>query len=486
MSQRKASPVLGALVGAILALFTPTRLPASTWTEAVRLTYDPYPSDDPAVAAFSPDEVVVVWADYGGLDAEPAIRARHWNGFEWTPKLSIAAPGGDKYEPSVVRGLDGRLHLVWEDNREGVSEIYYARWDEGVWSEQARLSAEGASSKYPGIAADSLGNVHVVWYDDRDGNREIYYRRWDGSAWSEPERLTVDNGESRGVAIAAGADGSVHVVWYDDRDGNEEVYYKRFDGASWSEDERVSWDVGQSRDPVIAIGRTGVVHVVWRDRRDGDWELYASHRTGALWSLVPERLTEAAGAARRPTIVTDQTGVAHLVWREGREGHAEIYYRSWNAGEWGAEERLTYTTYTNAYPTMSTDPQGNLHLAWSCSPQIDYEVCYSMRPASCAFGAPPIDAESDGTVSIDCAPNPFRQSVTFSIRIGSPTTTALEIFDTSGRRVRALAIDGGEVDAQTVDWDGNDNEGEPLATGTYYYRIATASRKLSGKLMLLR
>lgn len=70
--------------------------------------------------------------------------------------------------------------------------------------------------------------VHIVWYDDRNGNSGIYYKRSidGGTNWEIDTRLT--NNSSYSYSPSVSVSGTVlHVVWRDNRDGNYEIYYKR-------------------------------------------------------------------------------------------------------------------------------------------------------------------------------------------------------------------------------------------------------------------
>ena len=76
------------------------------------------------------------------------------------------------------------MDLVWFDERDGNTEIYYNRSnDKGVtWGADTRLTNNAARSTDPCVAV-SGSNVHVAWTDARDnsptysGNFEIYYKR---------------------------------------------------------------------------------------------------------------------------------------------------------------------------------------------------------------------------------------------------------------------------------------------------------------------
>jgi flagellar hook assembly protein FlgD len=53
------------------------------------------------------------------------------------------------------------------------------------------------------------------------------------------------------------------------------------------------------------------------------------------------------------------------------------------------------------------------------------------------------------------------------------TTTAIEIFNLMGQRVRGLQVMGGRR-SQAIPWDGNDDAGQPVPSGTYWVRLGSA------------
>jgi hypothetical protein len=83
-------------------------------------------------------------------------------------------------------------------------------------------------------------------------------------------------------------------------------------------------------------------------------------------------------------------------------------------------------------------------------------------------------------------PNPFSPKTTFSFELRHAGTVELVVFDVQGRLVRRL-IDGLRPAGQTkVDWDGRDDDGDPLAAGTYYFRLRAAGLQYSRPVTLLK
>ena len=84
-------------------------------------------------------------------------------------------------------------------------------------------------------------------------------------------------------------------------------------------------------------------------------------------------------------------------------------------------------------------------------------------------------------------PNPFTNDtqIRFSVPSGGARVT-VSIYDVAGRRVRELLsakVDGG---VHTVTWDGADDGGLKTGAGVYFYRLESAERKLTKKLVRLQ
>ncbi len=93
--------------------------------------------------------------------------------------------GSDQYDPSIAMDDNGNFVIVWEDWRNGNGDIYYQRYNssgeaEGVSTkvndEVSMASQWFHSSISPSVAMDSSGNFIIVWEDGRNGKSDIYYQ----------------------------------------------------------------------------------------------------------------------------------------------------------------------------------------------------------------------------------------------------------------------------------------------------------------------
>jgi flagellar hook assembly protein FlgD len=84
-------------------------------------------------------------------------------------------------------------------------------------------------------------------------------------------------------------------------------------------------------------------------------------------------------------------------------------------------------------------------------------------------------------------PNPFNPSTTISFQVPSPSVVSLEIYNIIGQKVRTL-IDGmtyqdGEWE---VVWDGRNDDGLAIPSGTYISRLTTPAGMFTRKMQLIQ
>jgi hypothetical protein len=200
-----------------------------SWGTDTRLTNNIYESRFSSVAV-SGLVVHVVWQDFRDGSWEIYYKRSTDGGESWPPAdTRLTYNPAWSWSPSVA--VTGSVvHVVWQDNRAGNWEIYHKRSTNGGvnWGADTRLTNNSAISSYASVAI-SGPFVHVVWQDERDGNTEIYYKRStdEGVSWPVTDTRLTSNPDLSQLPSVATSGSFVHTVWYDSRDGNTEIYYKR-------------------------------------------------------------------------------------------------------------------------------------------------------------------------------------------------------------------------------------------------------------------
>jgi flagellar hook assembly protein FlgD len=84
-------------------------------------------------------------------------------------------------------------------------------------------------------------------------------------------------------------------------------------------------------------------------------------------------------------------------------------------------------------------------------------------------------------------PNPFNPSTTISFEVRKPSIGyTLDIYDIRGARVRRLAQGFLGRGRHSVSFDGKDERGRDLASGTYLLRLSGDGESQTRKMLLLK
>jgi hypothetical protein len=311
------------------------------------------------------------------------------------------APGSaSAWHPSIAADPSGNAYAVWQDYRNGNSDIYFSyRLAGGNWQANVRVdNAPGSTAAfYPVIAVDPSDNAYVVWEDYRNGNSDIYFSyRPVGGSWQANVRVDDASGstESRWPSIAVDLSGNAYVVWYDNRNGNNDVYFSyRPAGGSWQANVRVddAPDSTNVETPSIAVAPSGNAYVVWSDSRNGNYDIYFSYRpAGGSWQ-TNVRVDNAHGStmAWHPSIAVDSSGNAYAVWQDYRNGN-DIYFSYRPAGgSWQANARVNNASGSigASHPSIAVDLSGNAYAMWSDDRNGNNDVYFSYRPVGGSWQA---------------------------------------------------------------------------------------------------
>ena len=319
----------------------------------------------------------------------------------WENDVQITETSAAAIYPTL--GLNGNtVHLAWVDQRHGGEnrEIYYNRSTDngGAWQAlDTRISNNSLLSIKANLAV--IGDtVHLFWRDTRDGNFEEYFvqSKDGGVSWSPETRLTNDPAFS-GCPFPAVIGNTLNLFWRDDRSGTLKIYQKRSidAGANWCPDILLTPDGIKAEFPFPSVnGNT--IHLVWRDTRDGNAEIYykRSMDAGATWT-EDENLTKNQGESEHPKIIA-QKDMLHVVWRDNRDGKYEVYYtNSTNGGQsWSTARKLTHGTGQSYWPVLAVS-NDLLHLLW-CDDRDGTQALYY------AFSSANSDSWSAETRLSDC------------------------------------------------------------------------------------
>ncbi|UCH85312.1 MAG: T9SS type A sorting domain-containing protein [Candidatus Latescibacterota bacterium] len=83
-------------------------------------------------------------------------------------------------------------------------------------------------------------------------------------------------------------------------------------------------------------------------------------------------------------------------------------------------------------------------------------------------------------------PNPFNPITRISYELGSRTEVTLTVYDVDGRLVKTLVNGTKGPGTFTATWEGKNDNGEPVASGVYFYRLNAGSYAQTKKMVFLK
>jgi len=96
------------------------------------------------------------------------------------------------------------------------------------------------------------------------------------------------------------------------------------------------------------------------------------------------------------------------------------------------------------------------------------------------------DLREQLTPAIHAYPNPFNPSTTIQYRIGTAGSASVVVHNAAGQVVRCLVKNNHAAGTHEVIWDGKDESGRPVASGTYFVRLTTPTAVVTERVTLAR
>ncbi|MBN2025617.1 MAG: hypothetical protein JW854_02475, partial [Actinobacteria bacterium] len=301
-------------------------------------------ADDPCITSDGSGGAIVAWMDFRS-ESQFDIYAQRVDSSgtpQWTPNgvmLRGTGEANDASNPCIISDGSGGAIVAWEDNRNGLDDIYAQRVDPSgtpQWTTngvELRGTGVANAAENPCITSDGSGGAIVGWRDYRSISRwDIYAQRVDSSGITQ----WTDNGvELRGTGVANNASspritsdgsGGAIVAWSDLRSGSKyEIYARRVDSSGnpqWTDNGvelRGTGVASSAGNPRISTDGSGGAIVAWNDNRSGKEDIYARRVDSSgnpQWTDegVELRGTGVAKNASSPCITSDGSGGAIVAW----------------------------------------------------------------------------------------------------------------------------------------------------------------------------
>lgn len=354
--------------------------------------------------------------------------------------------------PVVTVGDSNRVWIAWQrpDAASGISAIFTRAYhsNTGFLDSLVQQTPGLFFSGNPSMAASRDGVVHLVWVDIRSGTQQIWTKRYvPGSGWTADQQLVFSSTASSAPTITADYNSHMHLEWVDSRDGNSEIYYKEYvPGIGWDAiDTRITLNASSQIQPYVDADPRGNVYTVWTDLRNGSSnpDIYYDTRQNGTWvgntSLVGAGTDTTNSVQRFPGIVHDEFGVAYVAWSDER------------------------------YPASIGR---NREVFYKVGLDVVTAVSETEKPALARL--------------LRNYPNPFNPVTKIQFVLERDAYVSLRVFDVQGRVVRTLLNSYLAGGPRVVGWDGRDDAGRSLASGTYFLRLQGGGTYLTRTVNLLK
>ena len=174
----------------------------------------------------------------------------------------------DQMYPDFALSKDGPLYFVWQDSRLGNFDIFAQKIDVNgskIWADDIKINSDvsSGSRERPVIAEDFQGKFYIVWEDTRNGNTDIYMQKID----SDGNKLinfdtrinTVSANEQGNPDIYINKDGNLVISWQDNNGGNFDIK-----AAVYGSDPEVITNVGDVPLLITGAKRIGENPVIYK------------------------------------------------------------------------------------------------------------------------------------------------------------------------------------------------------------------------------
>ena len=95
-------------------------------------------------------------------------------------------------------------------------------------------------------------------------------------------------------------------------------------------------------------------------------------------------------------------------------------------------------------------------------------------------------ATPDSVLAAVSVPNPFNPRTTLHVQLPTSGPASLTLYNLSGQVVRRLMEGWLDAGVYAYEWDGRDEQGRPVGSGVFIYRLRAGDQTLVGKVTLLR
>ena len=216
---------------------------------------------------------------------------------------------------------------------------------------------------------------------------------------------------------------------------------------------------------------------------------FAVAQIGIIWQQV-DSLGEFLGAANMDNDSGEELvyceSIHYIHIRDGLTGAID-----WDSGYWWNIRIAGWETsgYNNGYsPFCDHDGDGKKEITFLGMQNAgDPGKIYLVGLGGTDIGdGGNINALPTAHALLQNHPNPFNPNTTIKFELNKPARATVAIYNILGQTVRTLVDDEKAAGEYSIVWDGKNDKGESLASGTYFYQLRAGDYASTKKSLLLK
>jgi hypothetical protein len=233
----------------------------------------------------------------------------------------------------------------------------------------------------PDIASDGAGGAIIAWQDNRNGVPDIYAQRINGSGvaqWTgNGLPVCLATRDQVDPQLTSDGSGGAIIVWRDFRAGPDYVpYAQRLDanGApQWTGDGILLSATNHAEALQCVNDGNGGAIVAWHQYSAGQFDIYAQRITSSgalLWGTNGLAVCTQSGNQLRPLLAVDAPGGVLIAWEDFRtsSAYSNVYVQRVNAAgtvQWSANGVVAApNTLDQRDPGVLSDGGGGAFVTW--------------------------------------------------------------------------------------------------------------------------
>jgi hypothetical protein len=390
--------------------------------------------------------------------------------------------------PALDVDTYGFRHVAWQyfHSGSGNYEVYYDCLDD--WAPPINVSESSGNSILPDLVIDSSLVVHITWTEDVDGYNQIFYRSCDNGVLSDTFRISdygsVQATNSHSSISIFQPDNRIYILWACVDTSSYTPYhilYRYKEGSNWSITNSLAehWHVLRHPSLDFCHGLDSL-SACWEDSTSGNLEAF-------FYGGNPGGGYPTQGHSMYPVISTVGENWSYVFWQEDSSGYIEINYNLYYlwAGGWydgGSLRALFNISEPIRFPNCC-----GAYLIWTQGQTSPYSLYF-------ADFEYPIGIENTKTecktISLSIAPNPFSKLTNIKFQTpSSKSQVTMSIYDATGRLARSFPVTNlcnPNKSVVSVYWDGTDDYGKELPTGTYFCILNNNNESFLKKVVKLK